>query len=141
MGALRLSRGIDKGICMNETHKTALDPKKAFAKEVEKIEGLPQTQRWRAIKDLLFKVKPELIPLDKQFCQAIAEERTNLLNDLGATKSLSTRKLYSMPQYLYAALHVLDPEFTKLQADPDKTKSLNLKIARTFPEYAIARKI
>lgn len=126
---------------MNETHRDAIDPRKAFAKEVERIEGLPQSQRWRAIKDLLFKVKPELIPLDKQFCAAIAEERMDMLNDLGASKSLSTRKLYSMPQYLYAALHVLDPEFTKMQADIDQTKKLNLKIARTFPEYCLARKI
>ena len=126
---------------MNDTHKDAINPRKAFAKEVERIEALPQARRWRAIKELLFKVKPELKTIDRQFCAGIAEERTGLLNDLGATKSLSTRKLYSMPQYLYAALHLLDPEFTKLQGDIEQTKSLNLKIAKVFPEYTIAKRI
>lgn len=126
---------------MNDTHKDAINPRKAFAKEVERIEALPQARRWRAIKELLFKVKPELKAIDRQFCAGIAEERTGLLNDLGATKGLSTRKLYSMPQYLYAALHLLDPEFTKLQGDIEQTKSLNLKIAKVFPEYTIAKRI
>ena len=126
---------------MNDTHKDAINPRKAFAKEVERIEALPQARRWRAIKELLFKVKPELKTIDRQFCAGIAEERTGLLNDLGATKGLSTRKLYSMPQYLYAALHLLDPEFTKLQGDIEQTKSLNLKIAKVFPEYTIAKRI
>lgn len=137
-GVFGLSRGEDN---MNDTHKDAINPRKAFAKEVERIEALPQAQRWRAIKELLFKVKPELKAIDKQFCAGVAEERSNMLNDLGTTKSMSTRKLYSMPQYLYAALHVLDPEFTRLQADPEQTKSLNLKIARVFPEYTLAKRI
>lgn len=126
---------------MNDTHKDAINPRKAFAKEVERIEALPQTKRWRAIKDLLFKVKPDIIALDREFIKAVAEERANTLNDLGATKSLSTRKLLSMPQYLYAALHVLDPEFTKLQDDPQLSKKTNLKLAQTFPEYCVAKRI
>ena len=127
---------------MNNTHKEFQDPRKAFAAEVEKIERLPQMQRWRAIKELLFRVKPEFIPLDKSFCEAIKEEReNNLIMDTGASKSGSTRKLFSMPQYLYAMLHLVDPEFTAMQEDKDTAVELNLKLARAFPEYRIARKI
>lgn len=126
---------------MNETHKEALDPKKAFAKELERIEGLPQAQRWREIKNLMFKVNPHLKPIDDTFCAAIAEERSNTLNLLGATKSLSTRKLLSMPQYIYMGLRLLDPEFVRQQEDPKESVKINLKLARVFPEYAIARKI
>jgi hypothetical protein len=126
---------------MNKTHQQALDQRQMYVKEIGRIEGLPQTQRWRAIKNFLLKVKPELRHIDNQFINAIKEERESTLLETGATKSGSTRKLYSMPQYLYASLHLLDPEFTKLQDDPESSKAINLKIAKTFPEYAIARKI
>lgn len=127
---------------MNQAHKEALDPRKAFAKKVEYIETLPQTQRWRAIKNLLFEVKPELKELDKNFCEALADERAlGMLSETGASKTGSTRRLYSMPQYMYAMLHLVDPEFTKLQESPDTAKQTNLKIARTFPEYCLATRI
>jgi len=127
---------------VNQAHKEALNPKKAFAKEVERIEALPQTQRWREIKKLLFKVKPELIEVDRQFCEAIREERElGMLSETGASASGSTRKLYSMPQYMYATLHLVDPDFTKQQDDPELAKQTNLKLARTFPEYCTAQRI
>jgi hypothetical protein len=119
-----------------------LQQRQAFGKEVARIEGLPQAQRWREIKNLLLKVKPDLIPLDNQFVQQVREEReTNMLSDTGASKSGSTRALYSMPQYLYAALHLIDPEFTRLQEDEATSKQINRKIAKVFPEYALARKV
>lgn len=127
---------------MNNTHREFQNPKKAFAAEVEKIERLPQMQRWRAIKELLFKVKPEFIPLDKSFCDAIREERDfGMLSETGASKSGSTRKLFSMPQYLYAMLHLIDPEFTLLQEHPSTSNDLNRKLARAFPEYRLAKRI
>lgn len=124
------------------TSEQQLAQRQAFGREVARIEALPQTQRWREIKKLLLRVKPELKPLDDQFIQQIREEReTNMLTDTGASKSGSTRALYSMPQYLYATLHILDPEFTKLQEDPNTSKEVNRKLARVFPEYCLARKI
>lgn len=127
---------------MNQAHKDALDPRKAFAKKVERIECLPQSQRWREIKRLLFETKPELIEVDRQFIAALQDERElEMLNDLGASKSGSTRRLYSMPQYMYAMLHLIDPEFTRLQEDPQTSKKTNLKIAEVFPEYRLARRI
>jgi hypothetical protein len=97
------------------TDQEALNPKVAFAKEVERIERMPQTTRWRAIKELLFRVKPELRIVDKNYVDAIREERDfNMLSATGASKSLSTRRLYSMPQYMYATLSVIDPEFTRM---------------------------
>jgi len=127
---------------VNQAHKEALDPRVEFDKQVARVRALPPTQRWRAIKNLLFAVKPELRQVDKEFCDAIREERDmNMLKETGASKSGSTRKLYSMPQYMYAMLHLIDPEFTKLQESPDTSKKTNLKIAETFPEYCLARKI
>ena len=125
-----------------DTYQNATNPRQAFAKEVERIEGLPQMERWRAIKNLLFKVKPELKPVDDQFCAAIKEEREfNMLKATGASKSGSTRRLYSMPQYMYAMLTVVDPEFMRLSEDLDNNKDLHRKIARAFPEYRLAQKI
>lgn len=127
---------------MNETVNTALDPRKAFQDEVDKIRGLPQSQRWRAIKNLLYKVRPDFVELDRDFMKDVKERReTEMLKDTGASKSGSTRALYTMPELLYAVLHLLDPEFTKLQEDPETSKQTNLKIARTFPEYCLARKV
>lgn len=127
---------------MSKFYDEQLSPHKMFAKEVERIEGLPQQKRWREIKNLLFKVKPDLISIDRKFCEAIAEEREfGMGNDLGSSKSGSTRRLYSMPQYLYAALHLIDPDFTRMQDDIDESKKLNLDIARAFPEYRTSRKI
>lgn len=124
------------------TSEEELTKRQDFGREVARIEGLPQTQRWREIKNLLFKVKPDLIPLDRDFVQQIREEReTNMFSDTGASKSGSTRALYSMPQYLYAALHVLDPDFTKMQEDPETSKNINRKLAQVFPEYSLARKV
>ncbi len=124
------------------TSEQQLAQRQDFGREVARIEGLPQAQRWREIKNLLLKVKPDLIPLDNQFIQQIKEEReTNMFSATGASKSGSTRALYSMPQYLYAALHVLDPEFTKLQEDKEQSLIINRKLARVFPEYSLARKI
>jgi hypothetical protein len=113
-----------------------------FGKAVAHIEGLPQEQRWRLIKDLLFAVKPEFVPLDKQFVEHVKFEREqNMINATGASKSGDMRALFSMPQYLYAALHALDPDFTAAQEDPERSTKLNLKLAQAFPEYRLSRKI
>ena len=127
---------------MSRLSAEQLSPHKQFAKQLERIELLPQKQRWREIKKLLFKVKPDLIEIDRQFCEAIAEERNfGMLNEFGSSKSGSTRRLYSMPQYLYAALHLMDPDFTRMQDDIDESKQLNLDVARAFPEYRTVSKI
>lgn len=131
-----------KGASVNQAHKEALDPRKAFAKKVERIEALPQTQRWRAIKNLLMETKPELREVDRQFVEALKEERQmDMLTETGSSKSGSTRRLYSMPQYMYAMLHLIDPEFTKLQDDPETSKKTNLKVAEVFPEYRLCQRI
>ncbi len=127
---------------MNQAHKEALDPRIAFDKEVERIRSLPQSQRWRECKRLLFTVKPELVAVDKGHIAAIRQERDfEMLSATGASKSGDMRRLYSMPQYMYAMLHLIDPEFTKLQEDPDTAKKTNLKIAEVFPEYRLAQRI
>ena len=138
MGAFIGSLGV-QGDCMQTEE---LKKRQDFGNEVARIEKLPQAQRWREIKTLLLKVKPDLVPLDNQFIQQIKEEREhNIFSDTGASKSGSTRHLMSMPQYLYAALHVIDPEFTQLQENPETSQKVNRKLAQVFPEYRIARKV
>jgi len=120
----------------------ALLERQAFGREVARIEALPQMQRWREIKNLLLKTKPDLIPIDREFCQAVREEReNNMFNKTGASKSGDMRALMSLPQYLYSVLHLIDPEFTRLQEDPQTARKTNLKLARAFPEYRLAEKI
>jgi magnesium-transporting ATPase (P-type) len=93
-------------------------------------------------KDLLFAVKPEFVALDQDFVANVKFEReSNMIKDTGASKSGDMRALFSMPQYLYAALHTLDPDFTAAQEDPERSTKLNLKLAKAFPEYRLARKI
>ena len=127
---------------MNQAHKEAQDPRVAFDKEVERVRSLPQAQRWRETKRLLFKVKPDLVELDKGHCEALKEEREmDMLSSTGASKSGAVRRLYSMPQYMYAMLHLIDPEFTKLQEDPDTSYKTNIKVAEVFPEYRLCQRI
>ena len=116
--------------------------RQAFGREVASIEGLPQAQRWRAIKDLLLKTRPDIAQIDREFCQAVREEReNNMFSKTGASKSGDMRALMSLPQYLYAMLHAMDPDFTNLQANPETNRKINLKLARAFPEYRLCEKI
>ena len=55
----------------------ALLERKSLRARSSQNEALPQMERWRAIKNLLLKTKPDLIPIDKEFCQAIRERTRN----------------------------------------------------------------
>lgn len=125
-----------------DTFDKSLSPKYLFGKEMERIEKLPQTERWREIRKLLFKVNPSLVPLDKGHVEAVAEQREfGMLKATGASKSNDMRALLSLPQYVYMAIRVADPDFDDEQKDKDKVTALYRKLAKAFPEYSLARKI
>jgi hypothetical protein len=126
---------------MNDTADKATNPKKQFAKEVQRIEGLPQTQRWRAIKKLCLKHNPELREYDKLHMAEVSRQREVRLNDFASNKTQTMRHLMMLPEYLYLAIKLMDPEFEAMNDDPVQAKPMFLKMARTFPEYSLARKI
>lgn len=101
------------------------------------------SERWRAIQQLMFKINPELVTEDRIHCVAVAEKRVEQRSLTGSSKSGGMRALYSMPDYLYRALQLMDPTFQKRQEAKDKesVKRLNYKIWRTFPMYRLAEKI
>jgi hypothetical protein len=101
------------------------------------------SERWRAIQQLMFKINPELVAEDRIHCLATAERRLQQRSKTGSTKTGSTRAVYSMPEYLYRALQVMDKNFQTQQEAKDKesVKRLNYKIWRTFPEYRLATTI
>jgi len=117
--------------------------KKQYVDHLGKIEGLPDMQRWRAIKNLLLDVNPKLKPLDRKFILDVKELRDDQKNDFGANDRHTLRALVEMPKYLYDALIVADPEFNRKMTSKHKgeSKALWRKVAKTFPEYRIARKI
>lgn len=125
-----------------DTFDKALSPKYLFGKEIERIERLPQIERWQEIRKLLFRINPSLIPLDKGHVEAVAEQRNfGMLKETGASKSNDMRALMSLPQYVYMAIKVADPDFDDEQKDKQKVTALYRKLTKAFPEYSLARKI
>lgn len=117
--------------------------KTAIAKDLERVEALPIEKRMREYKDLLLKVNPELIPVDRQFIEDIKEIREDQANEFASSKDRSMRHLIEMPRYLYDALLVADEEFGRLVSSKDKGESKKLwqMMAKVFPEYRIAGQI
>ena len=118
--------------------------REALVKEVENIEGLPDMQRWRAIKNLLLKVNPKLKPLDDHFIAEVRKTRENQLNEFGASKSGDVRQLIDMPVFLYQAIMLADKDFSykvNVSRDREEQKRTWRKMAKAFPEYAIARTV
>lgn len=101
------------------------------------------SERWRAIQQLMFKINPDLVKEDRIHCAAVAEKRMEQRSLTGSSKSGGMRALYSMPDYLYRALQIMDPNYQKQQEAKDKesVKRLNYKIWRTFGEYRLAERI
>lgn len=117
--------------------------RKKYIQQIEKIEGLPEAERWREIKSFALKLNPGLAEVDRATIRDIRETKDVQLNDIGSSKSLSTRHLLDMPRYLYDALIAFDRDLDqKLNGDnAELSKRTWHKLARTFPEYAIPRKI
>jgi len=105
--------------------------------EISRIERLPEAERWRAIRELLFNVNPEMRAVDRGHCEALKEERLQNLKRTGATKTGAQRRLVSLPAYVHTALRLCDPEFLKADISKDgvTTKRLYRKVWQVFPEY------
>lgn len=111
--------------------------------QIEKIMGLPQTEKWRATRDMLRAINPNIRRADDEFILSLNETRADQLNDYGASKSFDIRQLMDMPAYLYEALITVDTALLPMINSKDKQeeKAIWRKLAATFPEYKIARKI
>lgn len=113
-------------------------------KQLDTILSRPsQSERWRGIKDFLIAYNPKIKPIDDQFILALNETRNEQLNDYGSNKAMNIRQLMDLPTYLYEALITADTELLPLMnsRDVEVQKKIWRKIAATFPEYKIARKI
>lgn len=113
-------------------------------KEVEKIEGLPDMKRWRAIKDLLLRLNPAVKAVDDKFIADLKATKDAQLNQFGSSKEGHIRQLLDMPTYLYQVLMIADQDFNynvNISHDRELQKRTWRRMAKTFPEYAIARSI
>jgi hypothetical protein len=111
---------------------------------ISKIEAISsESERWREIQKLMFKINPALVTEDQIHCVAVAEKRLQQRAATGSSKTGAMRALYSMPDYLYRALQLIDPNYQKQQESKDKesVKRLNYKVWSTFPEYRISEVI
>lgn len=126
------------------TDTTQLDRRTELGKQIGVIENIRgRADRWRAIQKLMFDIHPELRNEDLIHQEAVKVKRLEQRSVTGSSKSGSIRSLYSMPDYLYRALQVMDPEFQKLQSgnDAPSTKKFNYAIWSAFPEYRVCERI
>lgn len=127
----------------NDTVKEVFDKRKQRVNKLGHIESLPQAERWKEIKKLMLDLHPDLREADRYFCEDVARTRNEqLFKDTGASKSGDTRQLISLPDFLYQAFRVADPDFepTQTSKDPNVVKKLYYKLWEVFPEYRVAIK-
>lgn len=119
-----------------------LDKRTQFLNQIQQIENIRgRADRWRAIQKLMFDLHPGLREEDLIHQAAVKDLRITA-TATGASKSGAMRQLYSMPDYLYRALQMADPEFQKMQSSNDKmtVKKFNYAIWDAFPEYRTCEK-
>ena len=120
----------------NNTH-TIVEERTQRLNEIERIEKLPRTQKWRAMKELMLKMKPELEATDKGVCEAMREKREiDNLKSTGASKSGDMRHSLSLPEYLYLSIKAIEPDFMNFDImTKAEARAETKKVWETFPEY------
>lgn len=105
--------------------------------------ALTQTEKWRATRDFLRAINPQVRKIDDDFILELNKTRNDQINDFGSNKAMNLRQLIDMPEYMYEALITADPELLPdiNSKDKDTTTRVWRKLAQVFPEYRIARKI
>lgn len=111
--------------------------------ELERIEQLPQTEKWLALRTFMWNYNPQNRVDDKIHCDEVARRRREeQLKATGASKSGSFRALISLPEYLYLAIKAADQEFHDISNSKDKAaiRKLQRRLWTTFPSYRLADK-
>lgn len=118
-------------------------PREQYLAQLDKIMALPQTEKWRATRDFLRAINPQVRKIDDDFILELNKTRNDQINDFGSNKAMNLRQLIDMPEYMYEALITADPELLPdiNSKDKDTTTRVWRKLAQVFPEYRIARKI
>lgn len=117
--------------------------RQAQVKELERIETLGTTDKWRAIRTFMWNLNPQNRIDDRIHCEEVARRRREeTLKLTGASKSGSMRALVSLPEYLYLAMKAADPAFYNATNSKDKAevRKIQKKLWDTFPQYRLAEK-
>lgn len=112
--------------------------------QLKKIEEMPnRTDRWRAVKNFIIKVNPGLKALDDSHIDEVKHQQLVQDNRFGSSKDGGLRNLLDLPTYIYEALVSVDEQlFYELNShDKAVEKRAWRLIAKTFPEYRVARDI
>lgn len=118
--------------------------KQRLLDHLEKIEHMPQAQRWREAKNFLIKINPKVAAIDREFCDQVNLTRLAQNNDVGSSKSGDVRHLLDMPTFMYEMLLLVDPQLNRdlnLSHDNNLKRECWRKLANVFPEYRVAGKI
>lgn len=117
--------------------------RQAQLNELERIEKLPQAQKWLALRKLMWTMNPQNRIDDQLHCAEVARRRReDGLNQLGSSKGGHMRAIVSLPEYLWLAIKAADPEFHQASNSKDKSeiRKLQRRLWSTFSEYRLAEK-
>ena len=117
--------------------------RKSQLEELERIEGLAQSEKWLAIRTFMWNLNPQTRIDDKLHCEEVARRRREELPTLtGSSKSGSMRALISLPEYLYLDMKAADPRFYAVSKSKNtqEIRKLQKRLWTTFPSYRLARK-
>ena len=128
-------------ITTNDTHNN-IDERRQLLHELERIEGLPQIQKWQATRDFVLKLHPGYVREELDFIASVKEirEKENL-KPTGASKTGALRHTMKIPQYIYTALLAVDPSLYEEMSgrNPEAQDALMKKLYKAFPMYRVAR--
>jgi hypothetical protein len=107
---------------------------------IEKIEGMKRPEKWRAIKDFTLELHPSLVPIDKDFCEAVKELR-EASNKTASSESGDLRNTMKIPQYIYEAINKLDEDLMVEMSGSNRgaQELIGQQLYKAFPEYRVCR--
>lgn len=109
---------------------------------IERIEFMPRPQKWREIRKFVLAKHPKYAAEDREFVQACKELRQKSESSTAASKSLDLRNSMKIPNYVYQALKLLDPEIAVEMSGRNHglQEKFGEQLYKAFPEYRIARR-
>jgi hypothetical protein len=116
--------------------------KREFAlKEIERIESLPRTKRWKAAQQFAIKYNREAAKEHMETLQIVKEAREqNLFNPTASGQKSGLRHGLTFPALVFNFITLFDD---KLQGENkgEDGRQMVRKLMKTFPEYQVPRSI
>lgn len=121
--------------------KQTPEQKQKRLKAIEKIEKTSRPEKWRLIKKLTLEIKPFLVPVEAEFCEAVKELRLKNENKYAASKSGVMRNTMKIFGPVYQNMIRLDPELSLEMSGKNKgaEELIGKQLYQAFPEYRTAR--